>query len=127
MRLRLRSRRLILVLIVLLQACAHAPPSLSPSGAVAWQATRVIKEMDVVRDLAVAGNQISPPLISTATTRAIVTWHRSGLIIARQTPAGWTTTLATSLTEVLRDLPPAERQQLTPYTTLLLQILQETP
>lgn len=127
MRLRRAYRTAVLLAVVLTAACAHAPPNLSPPATVAWHGTRVITAMDVVRDIAVAANHTTPPALSTDTTRVIVTWHRTALVVVHQSPQGWTTTVATSLTEALRNLPPAEQRTLQPYVTLVMTVLQEVP
>lgn len=115
----------ILLAIGLLTACAHAPANLSPQGVVAWQATRVIAALDVVRDIAVDANKTTPPALSTDTTRKIVTWHRAALTVVHQSPQGWRATVTTTLTELLRTLSEAERHTLQPYVTLLVTVLQE--
>lgn len=122
--------RIVLVLALLLApACKSAsntpPPNLSPQAQVAWQATRVIRALDALRDIAVDANKTNPPAISTDFTRKIVEWHRSAIITAKQAPQGWQTTIATGLTETVRSLPEKERQQLSPYMTLVMTVLQE--
>jgi hypothetical protein len=121
-----RTRTLILLLcLVHAPACVHAPPTLSPAGVTAFNNTRVIKGLDLVRDTAIEANAQIPPLLSTATTRTIVTYHRSAVIVIHGTPNGWQATVLTGLDETVTHLTPAEKQLLAPYFTLVKVLIQE--
>lgn len=107
-------------------ACAHnAPPNLSPAGVTAWQATKVIKALDVVRDIAVAAEETSPPLLAHATMLKIVAWHKTAITITHAAQAGWVEAVKTSLTATQDLLAPAEKQQLGPYFSLATILLNE--
>jgi len=107
------------------QGCAKAPPTLSPVGVTAFQNLQIAKALDTVRDIAVDANATTPPVLSTSTTRSIVTWHKGALQVLNARSAGWPTTIATSLDAVVGNLPAKERDTLAPYVTLAKTILQE--
>lgn len=117
------------VMVLIIPSCAsNAPPMLSPQATVAWQATQVIKTLDLIRDTAIIANGMTPtPLLSTQATRTIVQWHESAITVAHATPLGWKATIATSLDGVLRTLSPQEQHVLAPYVTLATTLLKETP
>jgi hypothetical protein len=125
MRTRLRSNRIMALLVITLaiSACAKAPPNLSPAGTAAFYGTRVIHGLDAFRDIAISANENK--LITTDATRAIVTYHKSAITVVRATPQGWQSTLLTGLDQLLANLQPDERQLLQPYVVLLRTILQE--
>lgn len=106
-------------------ACRHAPPSASPQAVIAFQGTRVIKALDLIRDFAVDGNAQTPPLISTGTTRKVVTYHRSAITLVHDIPSGWKQTLLDGLDEIVKDLPAGEGQKLAPYVGLIKAVLAE--
>ena len=121
-------RGLSILLALTFVGCASAPPNLSPAATLAWNNTRVIRGLDVLRDSAIEANkQISPegtPLLSEATTRKVVLYHASAITTIHATSSGWKAAVLTGLDEVVKDLPPKERAQLAPYVTLLKTILQ---
>jgi hypothetical protein len=124
--LRRRLPMLVLCLVLFTPACAqNAPPNLSPAGVVAWQGTKVIKALDVIRDIAVDAEATAPPLLSHATMLKIVAWHKAAITTAHAAPAGWSDVIKASLRSTLDLLTPAERQQLSPYFALAETLLNE--
>lgn len=124
----MKSLILVALLAITPASCStvpKAPPNLSPQATTAWYGTQVIKVIDLVRDTAVDANKVSPPLLSTNTTRMLVNWHRSALDIVHQAPAGWPNAVVTGLVEVVRNLPETEKTILQPYVTLLITVVQE--
>lgn len=132
------SITLAIIAILAVAACqSTAPAGLSPAAATAFTQTRVIQALDLVRDAAIAANEqpaggcvpaenvVCSPLLSTATTRRVVQFHRSAIVLVHDAPAGWRASLLTSLDGVLAALPPAEREYLAPYAALVRSILQE--
>jgi hypothetical protein len=119
-------KRIVLIAALLVSsACVKAPPTLTPAGVAAFNGTRVVKALDVLRDSAIAANAQVPPLLSTATTRKVVTYHESALKTIQAAPSGWVPTVQAGLTEVGKDLPPAEQQQLGPYLALVQTLIME--
>lgn len=117
-------RSLVVVALLVVTGCASAPPNLSRQGVAAFNATRIIGGLDLLRDSAIAANAQIPPLVSTDTTRKIVTYHRSALLVIHDYPAGWMSAVVTGLNETVADLPPSEAQLLAPYVALVHTILQ---
>lgn len=115
----------LILILVLLAACAKAPPTLSPAGTAAFQATRVVKALDVLRDVAISANEQSPPLLSTATTRKVVLYHRSAVTVLGTAPEGWREVVGTGLSELHQSLSPAEQRQLDPYIRLVQTLIEE--
>ncbi len=121
----MKSILTMLVLALVLPACAPIPAPLSPAGKIAIQNTRVIKALDLLRDAAVDANAAVPPLLSTDTTRKIVTWHRSTLLVIQASGSGWQTAVKEGLTQLKADLPAADVVKLAPYLTLIQTLLTE--
>lgn len=105
--------------------CAKAPPSLSPAGAAAFQKTRVIKGLDLLRDFAIDAEAAQPQVLPTATTRKIVQAHQSILKIMDTAGTGWPAIVATTLDEVVNSLPAGDRPKVAPYVALVKTLLQE--
>jgi hypothetical protein len=120
-----------LILVVALclgsmSACANnPPPTLSPAASLAFQNTQVIKALDQLRDIAIAANAQTPPLVSTEDTRKVVTYHESALRIIDANRSGWKSAVQTGLDELVKGLPPPTATRLTPYTDLIKTVLQE--
>lgn len=110
------------------QGCGHAPPNLSPSGASAFHKAQVLHVLDLVRDTAIDGNKLGDsghPVISTTTTRRVVTWHQSALNVMSAAGTGWQAAIESGLNEVVKDLPAAEGQVLAPYVVMVNTVLSE--
>ena len=113
--------------VVVSYACgaSHVPPNLSPESLAKWQATRAVKALDVVRDVAIAGNAIQPPIISTDDTRIVVEFHQSAVTVIAQTPQGWRPAVKASLSEALKHVSPDTAATLKPYVGLVSVIIDE--
>lgn len=106
--------------------CAgKTPPNLSSQGVAAFHGTQVIQTLDLLRDAAIAANDQKPPVLSTDTTRKIVTYHRSAITVVHATPNGWRAAVLQGLEETLKNLPPNETKLLAPYVTLVTTIANE--
>jgi len=105
------------------QACAKTPVNLSPAAVTAFESHEIQKSLDTIRDIAVDANATTPPVLTTATTRKIVTWHESAITVLHARGAGWVVTLAAGLDELLKNIPAEERQTLLPYVTLAKTVL----
>lgn len=119
------KRTMLFVVLALCLGCAKAPPNLTPQGAAAFHGTQVIKALDVLRDTAIDANALVPPLVSTDTTRNVVTYHKSAITIIHATPRGWKVAVLTGLNELSTKIPPVEQQQLGPYLALAKTLIQE--
>lgn len=113
------------ILLALAIGCGGVPAPLGPQASVAWRNTRVIKALDLVRDVAVDANAQVPPLVSTEVTRKIVTWHRASLQLIQVSDTGWRPTVAASLEELQKQLPADDRVRLAPYLALAKTLILE--
>ena len=113
----LSSRRVsrALLIFALLVGCAKAPPTLSPAGAAAWQGIQAIRILDTIRDVAISAEAQSPKVLSTETTRKVVTWHKAALQTIQATPGGWKLTVLAGLDALYQPLTPSEQAVLRPY------------
>jgi hypothetical protein len=109
----------LIIALLLASGCAHVPPSLSPAGQAAFQATRVVKALDVLQDFAIAAEAQTPKLISTNDTRKVVNFVGSAVKTIDAVPGGWRPTVAAELVQLERDLPPTTWKRLAPYVQLL--------
>lgn len=115
---------LVLLAFLALPSCASAPP-LSPVAAQDFQKTRVIKALDVFRDFAIDGEAAKPQVISTDTTRKIVTYHQATLKILDAAGSDWRSLVATSLDALTPTLPEKDRPKVAPYVALVKALLLE--
>ena len=107
---------------VTVASCQHAPPSLSPAGAAAFKGTQAIKALDTLRDIAIAANAQTPPLLNTNDTRKVVLYHQSSVRIIRDVPSGWVPAVLTGLNELKTAVPSSV---LVPYLTLVQTVISE--
>lgn len=102
---------------------SHMPPNLTPQAQTAFNKTKAIKTLDLVRDIAIDANAQSSALMTVDDTRKVVTFHQSSLKIIQASDAGWSQIVVTSLQELLKNLPPSERDLLSPYVNLAIATL----
>jgi len=123
--------------------CAPTPKPLSPAATAAFHATRVVAVLDVFRDAAIAANSVTPPIVTTASTREVVLWHKTALKTIAAVPTGWQATVKAGLFEftchpMAAPLPPpappppctprlkpGEVEKLIPYVGLALVVINE--
>ncbi len=118
-------RAAVLLVLALCVGCAHPAPSLSPKGVAAFQATRIVKGLDLLRDAAIDANAQTPPVLTTEDTRRVVTYHKLALQVIDQLPSGWIAMITTGMDSLAADLPPPSRQRLAPYFSLVKTLLAE--
>lgn len=118
---------LAMLLAVFTVACgaSRMPPNLSPPAAAAWNATQVVRALDVVRDIAIAAGQTNPPLIAEGDTRVVVQYHQSALQVIRETPNGWKPVVEQGLDQTLNRVSSTTRSLISPYVDLVKAILRE--
>jgi hypothetical protein len=111
-------------------ACGATPPlttsptrNLSAAGLAAFQSTKVVKALDVLRDVAVEAEK--QHLLSTDTTRKVVTYHLSAVKTIGAVPSGWQTVVGSGLVELGKNIPAAEWKQLEPFANLITTVLHE--
>lgn len=103
-------------------ACVHTPPSLSPEAAAAFQKTQVLKDLDLLRDIAIAANDNG--LMKEADTRLVVSYHRSAIQVMHASDTGWKAAVSQGLDELQTHLPPDAEQKVHIYIALLKAVLQ---
>jgi hypothetical protein len=113
--------------LALIVGCAKAPPTLTPVGKTAWQGIQAIRVLDTIRDVAIAANAQTPPILSTDTTRKVVTFHKSAVTVIGASPGGWKPIVTASIGQLQKDVPAAEWTKIAPYVALLSTIIQEIP
>ncbi len=112
------------VLACSLSACSgNAQPQLTPAGQVAVSATQVIKALDVIRDTAIDLNAQVPPVLSTATTRKIVSFHESAVKTILAAPSGWKQTVTAGIGQLQSDLAPIDWTRIKPYVDLVVALI----
>jgi hypothetical protein len=115
-----------LLLGALLQSgCVPPPPGLSPQARQMWQGTRVIHDLDVVRDIAIDANKQIPPLLSEASTRQVVLTHKTAITIIHELPAGWQQMVLAGLDGLEQQVPKREYEQIAPYVAIARAILRK--
>ena len=124
MRRRVKSASVVIVLLIL-AACAKAPPNLGPQGTIAYQNLQIQRTLDLLRDAAISANEVEPPVLPTRTTREVVLYHKSAITILHARAQGWQTALTTSLDSILSQLSDKDRAVLEPYAVLVRTIVQE--
>jgi len=123
-------------------SCADkTPPGLTPDAQIAFQATRVVKSLDVLRDAAIAGHDLGK--LSEGDTREVVTWHKTVVQVIQITPNGWKAVVQQSIYLATCDprlaepprvaadpmcdpkLPNAVLVQLAPYVGVVVLVVKE--
>lgn len=127
MNFRLSVSIVLFALVLGLTACANRlPPNLNPQATRAWYGSEVIKGLDVIRDAAIAANAVTPPVVPTADTRAIVQWHASAVKVIRDVPTGWQPAVLTGLDEALKHVSPEMRYTIEPYVALAKTLIERS-
>jgi hypothetical protein len=111
--------------ILTMEGCKHIPPNLNPQATAAWYGTQVIRNLDLLRDIAQDGSATTPPVISIVTARKVTLYHESAIKTIHSIPLGWQSIVSSGLDELAKDLPKAEAQQLGPYIALAKTVIQE--
>lgn len=108
-----------------LSGCAKAPPALTPAAQQAFYKTQALKVLDLFRDFAIDAEATTPKVLSTDTTRKVVTYHASAVRIMQAADAGWASAVSAGLEETVNALPPNDKQKVAPYAALVRTVLQE--
>lgn len=109
-------KRFAVIALFLSFACVSLPVGHSTEAQAAFKKTQLVNALDVIRDVAIDAEKVT--LLSTNTTRTVVLWHQAALKTIAASDAGWIATVSTGLTNVLNNLPKAERDLLLPYVSL---------
>lgn len=127
-----RSKSLIFAALIVLAGCGDNPRpitdptvNLSPTGRAAYHSIRVVKALDLVRDIAITAEQQDPKLMSIGSTRKVVLYHQSILKTIAAVPDGWYDVAITGLDELKKQIPAEEWKQIDPYVRLVLTVYAE--
>ena len=118
---------LLLAVLACVSGCAPPPPNLSPQARQAWQGTRVIRALDVARDIATDANAQQPPILDEATTRQIVLFHKTAITIVHDQSVGWQAMVLAGLDGLDKLLPSRQRDLVMPYIEIARAILRRGP
>lgn len=123
-------KRLVLIvalsgLLVPLAGCASAPASVTtPQGQFAYKADQFVSAVGIFQDAAIQANAQTPPLISTADTRLIVTFCVASAKSAQAATTGWQATVLSSIASLKAALSPAAQTKYGTYLTLISTLVQ---
>lgn len=117
---------LAVALLLTAPGCANNPPAagsptanLSPSGLAAYNATKVVKSLDLLRDIVAEGEKQTPKVFSADTALKVVAYHRQVVRTIGTVPDGWKAVAVQGLTELKGLVPAAEWQRMQPWVALL--------
>lgn len=119
-------KRLIAISIIFMAFAACGPTSppntdparnLSPSGRAAYDATKIVKALDVLRDVAYEGEK--QHIFSPASALKVIAYHRQVVSTIAAVPDGWKAVALTGLVQLEKDLTTQEWAQIAPFVNLL--------
>jgi hypothetical protein len=99
--------------------------NLSATGMQAYNANKVVKALDVLRDVAITAEAQNPKLISTANTRKVVLYHEQVVKAIGAVPHGWKAIADQGLADLQKNFTPSEWQQIAPFAALVQAVLVE--
>jgi hypothetical protein len=85
----------------------HPPPNLSTQATQAWYGKRIIKDLDIPRDLAIDAGDAQ--VLPVDTVRKIVNWHEDAIATVHDGKDGWQSAVKTGVTRLKNELSPQER------------------
>lgn len=104
---------------------SNPPPSsdptagLSSSGKASYQATKVVKSLDLLRDIVAEGEKQDPRIFSPETVLQVVAYHRQVVRTIGTVPEGWKSVAVQGLAELKGRVPAAEWAKMQPWISLL--------
>ena len=114
----------IVVALVTSTGCASAPASLGPAAHAAFNNTRVIRSLTLLRNTAEAAEVEG--IFSRNATRCTVQFHESSVKIIDATMSGWQKAVLVGLDEAFKNCyVDRERTLLAPYVTLARVLISE--
>jgi hypothetical protein len=106
--------------------CGTNPPpagdptaNLSASGRASYQATKVVKSLDLLRDIVAEGEKQTPKVFSADTVLKVVGYHRQVVRTIGTVPDGWKAVALKGLDELKGSVPAAEWAKMQPWVSLL--------
>jgi|HubBroStandDraft_2_1064218.scaffolds.fasta_scaffold33720_2 hypothetical protein len=104
------------------QSCssvAQPPPTLAPASIDDFHKTQAIQALDQIRNIAIAANATTPPQMSTASTRLVVSFHEATVKTIQAAGSGWPATIETAVDNFAKGLPAADATVIAPYVALI--------
>jgi len=115
---------LIIALLVGSFGCTKdIPPNLTPASVAAFQGTKVILALDVVRDAAIALADAN--VITRPESVKVVTFHKTAITVIHSTPNGWKPTVLAALDSTKSSLSVTTQNQLGHYFDLAKVLINE--
>lgn len=109
-----------------ISSCAgNPPPGLTPNEKISYQSLRVVKGLDLLRDMAITAEAQIPPLITTDAARRIVLFHKEAISAIGAIPDGWKPIVISALTSLESELSDQDKQKFTPYFILVKTLISE--
>lgn len=106
--------------------CGTNPPpagdptaNLSAEGRASYNATKVVKSLDLLRDIVAEGEKQTPKVFSPDTVLKVVAYHRKVVRTIGTVPDGWKAVALQGLDELKGSVPAAEWQKMQPWVSLL--------
>lgn len=127
----LKTRRLALAVLVAvtLAGCGSNPNpqtdptrNLSAAGRAAYQTTKIVKALDVVRDVAAEGEK--QHIISPQSALKVIAYHKQTVKTMAAVPEGWKAEALAGLDQLKENLTADEWKQIEPFVTLLQTLYQ---
>lgn len=124
----MKTRRTLAAVLILLAcvSCGSNPNpqtdptrNLSAQGKAAYQTTKVVKALDVLRDVAAEAEKQNPKLLSPASALKVIAYHKQVVTTMGAVPDGWKTVAEKGLDQLKTDLTPQEWAQIEPFANLL--------
>lgn len=117
---------LVTLLLSLCAACGpKSPPqtdptrNLSAQGKAAFQANKILKALDVLRDVAVEAEKQTPKLLSPSSALKVIAYHKQVASLMGAIPDGWKGIALAGLDTLKQNLSPAEWNQVQPFIELV--------
>ncbi len=116
----------VMVATLLTAGCTGNPPpagdptaGLSAGGRAAYQATKVVKSLDLLRDIVAEGEKLTPKVFSPDTVLQVVAYHRQVVRTIGTVPDGWKAVAVQGLNELKARVPAEQWARMQPWVSLL--------
>jgi hypothetical protein len=115
-----------LLALVMFIGCGGNPPAstdptvnLSASGKASYQATKVVKSLDLLRDIVAEGEKQTPKVFQPDVVLKVVAYHRKVVRTIGTVPDGWKSVALAGLTELKDSVPADQWAKMQPWISLL--------
>ena len=112
--------------VVLLAGCGPTPTpntdptrNLSVQGKASYQSTKVVKSLDLLRDIVAEGEKQTPKVFSPDTVLKVVAYHRQVVRTIATVPDGWKAIAVQGLADLRIAIPADQWAKMQPWVSLL--------